>query len=143
MAGRKETDRKIGRKMQAMGLKSCRGGHSAVAEFGVDRACRLAVVWDRFEMHRQGQGLDSYGPEHPESWAAILRREVLRGNVPLDVLCRNAHEAADLGMDEDWEPAQVPTPTPAAGGTAAKFRILMERVQRGEQLFHEQDGVPL
>lgn len=49
------------------------------------------------------------------------------------------HAINTVGHDIDYEPSQRPTPTACRPGTRGKLLILRDRIEAGEELWHDDD----
>jgi hypothetical protein len=54
---------------------------------------------------------------------------------------RNALEAADVGADGAFSPVEPERPTDARPGSPAKLAAMAARIEAGEELWHEEDGL--
>jgi hypothetical protein len=52
---------------------------------------------------------------------------------------RNTYEAIELGQARSWEPRKAPPPTAARPGSREKVEVLRLRVERGEELWNDND----
>jgi hypothetical protein len=116
---------------------------SAQTELDIDRQRRCDAMWTRFCRLMLDQGLsdaetlagyDSL-PKRIRAMRDAIACGPLRGFAP-----RTAVEAADLGLMQ-FRPEKPAAATEAWPGTIAKFRVLTQRLEHGEELFCERDRV--
>ena len=53
---------------------------------------------------------------------------------------RNFFEAIEHGTTMEFEPSEPQTPTDAPPGSIAKVQLMIERLNRGESIFHPDDA---
>jgi hypothetical protein len=95
---------------------------------------RLAALWTR---HRAAE------PKAATHDGATLdaRRGLMTAAVNAGAsLAHNALEAADLNLDDAFEPRPAATPTHARPGSPEKIAVLEARAAAGEALFHPDDA---
>jgi hypothetical protein len=112
-------------------------------DLDMDRQRRCDAMWARFCRLMLEQGLsdaETLGlcdsvPKRIRAMRDAIACGPLRGFAP-----QTALEAADLGLMQ-FRPRPSSTATHVRPGSLDKFRVLSERLERGEELFHPLDRV--
>ncbi len=107
------------------------------ATYQRERNRRIYGMWRRFYPEARAMGLAVEWTSNVDSqlrymWWAVRKHKLL-AFTPQNVL-----EAADLGLDDDFEP--VPCQPSCIPQGKTKLMLFAARVEAGEELFHERDG---